>query len=505
MEARNVDLVIVGASFAGLVCARTAAQRGLKTVVIEAKPEPGARIHTTGILVKEAAEEVDTPPQFSRAIHGVRLYAPSLKFIDLATPDYYFLTTDTAGLIRWLADEARHAGAEILCGRKCEVAERTETGLLLPQFGLHTRYLIGADGSRSMVRDAIGAAMQGEYGIGHHYNVIFRAPEIARAHRHGDAIMYWQVNDQTPSLLGPMDVGDRWFFMPPRPPGGAKFSIDDMPALIRRSTGLDTPIEVLSSDEWVASRLVADRYQDRRVFLAGDACHLHPPFGGYGMNMGVVDGVDLGWKIAATLQGWGGPALLETYTIERKAVHERVIEEAVANHAVLSDRLAQPGIEDATPAGDGIRREVAARIQATKIREFYTLGITLGLGYDRSPILAEEPGPPPARDFLNYRPTARPGYLAPHAWLHDGSSLYDHFGWGFALVVTSDGTDREIGAMRDAAAALNVSFAVVRPELGVLGELYAARYALIRPDQHVAWRGDRIEDAQAILARATGR
>ena len=151
MSPRAVDLVIVGASFAGLICARTAALRGLKTVVIEAKEEPGARIHTTGILVKEAADEVDTPPQFSRAIHGVRLYSPSLRHIDLSSRDYYFLTTDTAGLIRWFADEARRAGADIICGRKVEQATRVEDGVSLPQFNLRTRYLVGADGARSTV------------------------------------------------------------------------------------------------------------------------------------------------------------------------------------------------------------------------------------------------------------------------------------------------------------------------------------------------------------------
>ena len=156
MKPRQVDLVIAGASFAGLVCARTAALRGLRTVVIEAKTDPGARIHTTGILVKEAAEEVDTPPRFSRAIHGVRLYAPSLKSINLRAPGYYFLTTDTAGLIRWLAGEATRAGAEILSGRKFEQALRLDDGFMLPQFGLHTRFLVGADGARSTVAKLFG-------------------------------------------------------------------------------------------------------------------------------------------------------------------------------------------------------------------------------------------------------------------------------------------------------------------------------------------------------------
>jgi digeranylgeranylglycerophospholipid reductase len=151
MVAREVDLVIVGASFAGLICARSAALRGLKVVIIESKPDPGARIHTTGILVKEAAEEIDTPAKFSRVIHGVRLYSPSLKSIDLRAPGYYFLTTDTAGLVRWLADEARHAGTEIICGRKVEAAQRENGKIALPRFDIKTRYLVGADGARSTV------------------------------------------------------------------------------------------------------------------------------------------------------------------------------------------------------------------------------------------------------------------------------------------------------------------------------------------------------------------
>ena len=153
---RTVDLAIVGASFAGLICARTAALRGLSTVVIEAKDEPGARIHTTGILVKEASDEVDTPPQFSRAIHGVRLYAPSLRHIDLSSKDYYFLTTDTANLMRWFAAEAQRAGAEILCGRKVDQAIAVDGGAMLPQFGLKARFLVGADGARSTVARLFG-------------------------------------------------------------------------------------------------------------------------------------------------------------------------------------------------------------------------------------------------------------------------------------------------------------------------------------------------------------
>ena len=153
---RTVDLVVVGASFAGLVCARTADLRGLSTLVIEAKSDPGARIHTTGILVKEASEEIDIPRHFTRTIPAVRLYAPSLHHVDLEAPGYYFLTSDTAALIRWLADEARRAGAEIACGRKLQALEAEGNGFRLPEFGVVTRFLVGADGARSTVAERLG-------------------------------------------------------------------------------------------------------------------------------------------------------------------------------------------------------------------------------------------------------------------------------------------------------------------------------------------------------------
>ena len=254
----------------------------------------------------------------------------------------------------------------------------------------------------------------GTYGLSHNYNVVFHAPGFAEAHKHGPAIQYWQVNHDVPSLIGPMDRGDKWYFMPTKLNEGQKIADAEIPALIRQATGIDLPIEVLSSDEWVASRLIADKYRDRRVFLAGDACHLHPPFGGYGMNMGIADGVDLGWKIAAVLQGWGGPALLDSYEQERRPVHEFVMDEAVANHALLGRQLWREGLEDETKAGERLRREVGARIHAAKQREFNTLGVILGSRYDESPVIVADGSEPIARDYLNYVPSARPGSLAPH-------------------------------------------------------------------------------------------
>ena len=364
-------------------------------------------------------------------------------------------------------------------------------------------YLVGADGARSLVRDAIGAKMEGRYGLSRNYNVVFRAPGLALAHGHGPAIMYWQINADAPSLIGPMDSDDRWFFMPTAVPEGFSLSAGDAAAMIRRATGLDLPYEILSTDEWTASEFIADTYRDRGVFLAGDACHLHPPFGGYGMNMGVADAVDLGWKLAANIQGWGGERLLDSYEAERRPVHRRVIDEAVANHAVLGGQLWRQGLEDEGPQGESARAEAGAAIQAAKRREFKSLGVVLGYCYANSPVIAGEPDTPVMGDPGHYRPSAAPGCIAPHLWLGDDLSLYDRFGEGFTLLATRDGAEGDMAQAKADAARLDIPLTLLTPRDPRLHPLYQAALVLIRPDQHVAWRGDTWPGA-ATLARAAG-
>ena len=152
----DFDVVIVGASFAGLAAARTAASRGLSVAVLEAKADPGARVHTSGILVREAIEEIDIPHHLTRRVPGVRLYSPSLKNVDLFSPGYAFFTTETASLLRWMAKEAREAGAMILAGTHFEGAARGPGLIHLSGIDMTTRMLVGADGARSRVAEAFG-------------------------------------------------------------------------------------------------------------------------------------------------------------------------------------------------------------------------------------------------------------------------------------------------------------------------------------------------------------
>jgi len=367
---------------------------------------------------------------------------------------------------------------------------------------LRADYLIGADGARSKVRDDIGAKMVGTYGLSRNYNIIFRAPGLATSHPNGPAAMYWQLNAECPSLIGPMDQGDLWFFMPSNLADGQTYTNEEAVDAIKRSSGFDGEVEILSSDEWIASRLLADSYRRDRVFLSGDACHLHPPFGGFGMNMGVADSVDLGWKIAAVLQGWGGPVLLDSYEAERRPAHEFVMDEAESNHSVLPGALARPGLEDDGPAGEAVRAEVAAIISKAKAKEFFALGVVLGYGYKNSPVVVDDGTGAHWELSHEYTPRAIPGCLAPHMWLGD-VSLYDHFGIGFTLLVMRDGHDGDIEAARKEAEASGVPLKVVTLDNAALLDLYQQPLALIRPDQHVAWRGN-AWPACGTLAAVTG-
>jgi len=512
----QTEVLIVGAGPAGLAAAIELGSRGIRCLVIEQHDRVGIapRAKTTNVRTREHLRRwgiadklrdasplgVDYPANvvFATRLNGLELcrfennsYCAPGKNPLYAEHGQWIPQYELEKVLKAHAETL--PGVEIRFGCRLESLSQNEYGVQarVGSETVESKYLIGADGSRSTVRELIGARMSGVT-LGRHCNAIFRARGIARAHGLGPATMYWLVNREAPSVTGPMDKGDTWYFGGNQPDGG-KLEGEGAKSLIRQATGLDLPIEILSNDEWVAHRLIADRYRDQRVFLAGDACHLHPPFGGYGMNMGVGDGVDLGWKIAAVLQGWGGAALLDSYERERRPVHEYVMDEAVANHALLPKQMWREGLEDATPAGESLRSEIGAQIKAAKIREFSTLGVVKGYHYSGSPIVVDDGSAPPPRDFKHYVPSAHPGCIAPHAWLADGSSLYDHFGKGFTLLAT-DGADVAMPSS-------SVPLKVVKQR--GLRELYQARFALIRPDQHVAWRGESL--APDVFDTVTGK
>ena len=326
--------------------------------------------------------------------------------------------------------------------------------------------------------------MEGISPLLHHVSHVFRSQELEKRHRLGPALMYWLVNAEIPSVLSPLDGDGRWTFG-----CAAGLAQGDPVELIRQALGFDADIDILTRDEWTAHQLIATKYRVGPVFLAGDACHLHPPFGGFGMNMGIGDALDLGWKLAATLSGWGGAGLLDSYEIERLQVHLRVIAEAVANHAILSGQLAVEHIEDAGPKADNVRSDVGARIIASKRREFDSLGIVLGSRYRDSNVMTPGASEQGDDDASDYRPSASAGCLAPHAWLQEGTargaSLYDHFSnSGLTLLVT-----------RQALAPVAAAVAAAAAE-----QAKGRSYPVVEQDQ-MLWMGDAALADPALIVR----
>jgi hypothetical protein len=264
--------------------------------------------------------------------------------------------------------------------------------------------------------------------------------------------------------------------------------------------------EALSVNEWAQHLLCADRYQDERVFIAGDAAHLVIPTGGLGMNTGVGDAVDLGWKLAATLAGWGGPGLLESYAVERRPIGLRNIKASGAAMAGRDSWRAAwtPAIHDATPDGVHRRAEIARLFDVAQRKVTEIQGIEAGYQYVDSPIIWPEDGERPDPDAATYTPTTWPGARLPHMWLEDGTALHDRIGWGFTLLRlghTRADTSTFEAAIRSTGAPLEVTeISDERPR-----EVYGYDLLLVRPDLHVVWRGHAPPVCpRAVAERVTG-
>lgn len=393
-------------------------------------------------------------------------------------------------------------GMELVCLEQDEAGVTARLrGLNGGETTLRTRYLVGADGARSKVRDEIGAQMTGRYAYSANFNMMLEIPELKANPPAVRGIMYWIVNDEAPGVIGP--IGDLWYLGKRLPEGVTGMSTEEIRDFVTATVGREVHFEVKSVDPWYSHELIADKYREGRIFLAGDACHLHPPFGGYGMNMGIADAVDLGWKLDAVLHGWADKHLLDSYEWERRRVHQWTINESIANYAVLSDNLMQFGMEDDSPEGAAIRAKLAPKVIEQKRAEFHTIGMVLGYHYDGSPVVSGS-GDLPQPSAEVYDPVAVPGALAPHLWLEPDLSLYDRFGSGFTLISRpgSDTTAAFVAAAMD----MGVPLTLLDLPYGH-ADKYPHAFTLVRPDQHIVWTGNTADGAtaHAALAIATSR
>lgn len=361
---------------------------------------------------------------------------------------------------------------------------------------LRAAFAVGCDGSRSATRDAAGITQSLSDHDRRMALLVFRSPELHRllGERYAERSFYNAISPELDGywlFLGRVDLGRDWFFHAPVPDGTTEETFDAA-GFLHKAVGRPFDLEITHTGFWDLRVALADTYRKGRVFIAGDAAHSHPPYGGYGINTGFEDARNLGWKLAAALQGWAGERLLDSFDAERRPVFASTardfIERFIKEDRTFLARYSPEKDEEAFRKAWFARPEGASEIVAFEPH------------YEGSPIVAG-PGHPGARG--DHRFEARAGHhLAPRG-LSDGRTTYDALGTGFTLLAF----DRPglAGEMATAAAKLSVPLTVVTDSYADERLDYAARAILVRPDGFVAWAGDDVEDPGTMLAMAVGR
>ena len=367
---------------------------------------------------------------------------------------------------------------------------------------LRGKYLVGCDGGSSPVRKELGIALAGEGNLMQLRQALYRCDELFDRLPIGNGPgkgRHYHVADDKATQLIMQDSTKHWTLH------SIVDTHEEMNAAFERTVGVPVKYEMLSCDPWRQNLLLAERYGKGRVFLAGDAVHLVIPTGGLGMNSGVADAVDLSWKLAATLAGWGGPNLLKSYEIERRQVGERNV--GASRYATIGRRkwrsMWRPTIRDDTPEGRQSRSVLAAVADVEQRKSNEMIGAELGYRYVDSPVICNVPGGP-EHLFREYQPTTWPGARLPHVWRNDGTAIQDRIPDGFTILKLG-GTQVDAGGLQRAIAARGAPVAVLDVPDRIAREVYGYDLILVRPDLHIVWRGNAApEDAAEVAAIATG-
>ena len=361
------------------------------------------------------------------------------------------------------------------------------------------RYLVGADGPRSAVRQGLGISYAGETGItrpfvgGRMYAVHARIPDFYREVPHKPAWMNVAFNPERRCFMPAVDGNGEFAFHTQLHPAQdeARVTEEEAIAMVQQTIGLPLRVEVIARAPWTAGHsLVAEKFSEQNVFIGGDAAHLFTPTGGLGYNTAVEDAVNLGWKLAAVVKGLAAKTLLQSYEAERRPLALRNTAYAKGFADSLGNYVPPPEIEDDTPEGEAARRRAGEYYTAHGRAEFNIPGITFGGRYDGSPAIVSDGTSPPPDRANEYVPSACPGGRPPHVWMPDGRSLYDLFGFEWTLIAF-----KPIEAP---------GLKVLLLQSSEVRDLYGADFVLIRPDQIVAWRGNSPAQAQVMLRKICG-
>jgi 2-polyprenyl-6-methoxyphenol hydroxylase-like FAD-dependent oxidoreductase len=535
----EVDVLIAGAGPCGLMLANELGLRGIRCLLVDPKattafnPQANAtqartmehfrRIgiadeiralglpgdHPTDIayFTRFAAHELarlrlPTAAQASEHVRGLRgawnaaelPHRVSQKFVEAVLRQHAEARTGRPVAFGWrLVDFDQDAE-----GVNARVAPADGAG---PAVKVRARYLVGADGARSVVRQSLGIAYGGATGVqrqfmgGRMFAVYLRAPTFYERLPHDIAWMYVSVNHERRVFMASVDGQGEFAFHAAvhAHEDPSDWTHEDAKRLFAQASGMDIPIEVLSTGTWIAGHsLVADRYQQGRVFLAGDAVHLFTPTGGLGYNTAVGDAVNLGWKLASVLKGISSPALLDSYETERRPIGLRNTNYARGFADSIGLFHTTAALEADGAEGEALREQASGVLNEHVRREFNIPGVTFGERYDDSPIVVSDGGAPPPDSANDYQASTCPGGRLPHVWLGGERSLYDELGFEWTVLAP----DAQGDAAQALAAAGTAAGLSVKLRFGdeSTREALGETVLLVRPDQVVAWRGPMVLD-----------
>ncbi|MFS8096723.1 FAD-dependent monooxygenase [Lentzea alba] len=360
---------------------------------------------------------------------------------------------------------------------------------------VRARYLVACDGTGSPIRKTLEIPAAAVHETQVFRNILFSAPELRSLLGSRNANFYYLMISS--ALRFPMRAldGERLYRLTVGLQGSPE-ALQDAETLVRKAITFDTPVEVLSDNEWHLVHRVASNFRSGRVFLVGDSAHTLSPSGGFGMNTGICGAADLGWKLAAEIAGWAGPGLLDSYTTERQPVAFEGLEEANRNLERAMKRQVPDGLNDDTPQGEFLRGKVREGLERGGVaREFDAPEIHLGFTYAGSPLIVPDPTAPETQDR---RPNTRPGSRAPHAWVKPGMSTLDLFGEGFVLLCFAESED--LNGFSQAFRERGIPFSSVTLDDPEIAEAYERPFVLVRPDGHVAWRGHELPESAGEIA-----
>jgi 2-polyprenyl-6-methoxyphenol hydroxylase-like FAD-dependent oxidoreductase len=541
----DTDVLIAGAGPVGLVLAADLGRRGIRVTIVEprrfAEPpnvkcnhvsarsmEIFRRLGVAG-AVRSAGLPEDYPNDvvFRTSVTGTELTRIPIparrdRYTDTSGPDGWWPTPEPPHRINQIYLEPillRHAAAQsgVTLRNLTRLLDFTQDddGVTAEMEDVGTgrrwqqraRYLVGCDGGSSVVRKRMGARLDGTAVIQRVQSTYLRAPRLAELMRQPRAWCHYSVNPRRCGTVFAIDGRETWLVHNHLNADEPEFDSIDRDWAIRQILGVDERFEyeILSKEDWVGRRLVADRFRNGRVFIAGDAAHLWVPYAGYGMNAGIADASNLSWHLAARLHGWAEAAVLDAYERERQPITEQVSQFAM-NHAqamIRARRAVPPDIEAPGPEGDAIREAVGQEAYELNVQQFCCAGLNFGYFYDRSPLIVYDGQAPPAYTMGSFEPSTVPGCRAPHAWLRDGRSLYDAFGADYTLLRTRG--DVPVEPLLEAARAAGVPMTLLDLGEERLPPEYRHALLICRPDQHVAWRSHGPpEDAATLMEHLRG-